>query len=55
MLRAASVLCPRHGAAFDLYTGEPLTPPADMPVEVYEVREAVDGRVRVRPRPCPGS
>jgi 3-phenylpropionate/trans-cinnamate dioxygenase ferredoxin component len=48
------VLCPRHGAAFDLFTGEPLTPPADMPVEVHEV-QAIEGRVRVRLRPCPGS
>jgi 3-phenylpropionate/trans-cinnamate dioxygenase ferredoxin subunit len=48
------VLCPRHGAAFDLFTGEPLTPPADMPVEVHEV-EVAGGRVRVRLRPCPGS
>jgi nitrite reductase/ring-hydroxylating ferredoxin subunit len=47
------VLCPRHGAAFDLVTGEP-TAPADMPVEVHEV-QAVGGRVRVRLRPCPGS
>jgi nitrite reductase/ring-hydroxylating ferredoxin subunit len=53
VLEGERVLCPRHGAAFDLVTGEP-TAPADMPVEVHEV-QAVGGRVRVRLRPCPGS
>ena len=54
VLEGQRVLCPRHGAAFDLFTGEPLTAPADMPVEVHEV-QAVGGRVRVRLRPCLGS
>ena len=49
------VLCPRHGAAFDLRTGEPLTAPADMPVPVYQVQVRA-GRIQVlRPPPCPGS
>jgi 3-phenylpropionate/trans-cinnamate dioxygenase ferredoxin subunit len=48
------VRCPRHGSGFDLVTGEPLDPPADMPVDVYDVREQ-GGRLLVRPRPCPGS
>lgn len=50
------VVCPRHGAAFDLKSGEPLSPPADMPLEVYAV-EVTDGRILVslRPLPCPGS
>ena len=33
--------CPKHGSAFSLRTGEPLTLPATQPVPVYEVR--VDG------------
>jgi nitrite reductase/ring-hydroxylating ferredoxin subunit len=54
VLEGTRVLCPRHGAAFDLLSGEPLTAPADMPVAVFDV-QVVDGRLRVRPRPCPGS
>ena len=33
--------CPKHGSAFSLETGEPMTLPATQPVPVYEVR--VDG------------
>jgi len=33
--------CPKHGSAFSLTTGEPLTLPATQPVPVYAVR--VDG------------
>jgi 3-phenylpropionate/trans-cinnamate dioxygenase ferredoxin subunit len=33
--------CPKHGSAFSLTTGEPLTLPATQPVPVYTVR--VDG------------
>jgi 3-phenylpropionate/trans-cinnamate dioxygenase ferredoxin component len=29
--------CPRHGARFDLRTGEPLSLPATEPVDVFEV------------------
>ncbi len=32
------VECPLHGAEFELATGEALTPPAVMPLKVYEVR-----------------
>jgi 3-phenylpropionate/trans-cinnamate dioxygenase ferredoxin subunit len=32
------VVCPRHGANFDIRTGEPLTLPAFEPVETYPVR-----------------
>lgn len=32
------VICPRHGANFDIRTGEPLTLPAFEPVETYAVR-----------------
>jgi 3-phenylpropionate/trans-cinnamate dioxygenase ferredoxin subunit len=40
------VVCPRHGAQFDLATGRPLTLPAYEPVETYPV-SVVDGVVRV--------
>jgi 3-phenylpropionate/trans-cinnamate dioxygenase ferredoxin subunit len=29
--------CPVHGARFDLETGQPINPPATMPIEKYEV------------------
>lgn len=41
------VICPRHGAAFDLETGTALTLPAFEPVEVYPVHVGDDGIVRV--------
>ncbi len=40
------VECPRHGAVFDVTTGEPLTLPATKPVAVY-VTEVRDGEVFV--------
>ena len=40
------VVCPRHGANFDIRTGEALTLPAFEPVETYPVRVA-DGIVKV--------
>jgi 3-phenylpropionate/trans-cinnamate dioxygenase ferredoxin subunit len=40
------VVCPRHGAQFDLATGAALTLPAVVPVDVFPVR-VVDGVVRV--------
>lgn len=36
------ISCPVHGARFDLETGEPMNPPATMPVRVYEVRVVGD-------------
>jgi 3-phenylpropionate/trans-cinnamate dioxygenase ferredoxin subunit len=41
------VVCPRHGANFDIRTGRALTLPAYEPVETYSVR-VVDGIVRVQ-------
>ncbi len=32
-----SIECPRHGSLFDLKTGKPLTLPAYVPVETFEV------------------
>ena len=40
------VICPRHGSAFDLATGRPLTLPAVEPVDTYPV-VVVDGVVKV--------
>jgi 3-phenylpropionate/trans-cinnamate dioxygenase ferredoxin subunit len=40
------VICPRHGSAFDLVTGRPLTLPAFEPVDTYPVR-VEDGIVKV--------
>jgi len=36
-LEGACVVCPRHGATFDVRTGEALTLPAVMPVQTYSV------------------
>jgi 3-phenylpropionate/trans-cinnamate dioxygenase ferredoxin component len=40
------VICPRHGSAFDLRSGRPLTLPAFEPVDTYPV-SVVDGIVKV--------
>lgn len=42
----ASIECPRHGATFDLATGEALSLPATFAVDVYRVVERA-GRVYV--------
>jgi len=41
-----TVVCPRHGSAFELSSGRPLSLPAYQPVETFPVR-VVDGIVRV--------
>lgn len=40
-LEGSRIMCPRHGAIFDVTNGAALTPPAVMPVATYGVR--VDG------------
>jgi 3-phenylpropionate/trans-cinnamate dioxygenase ferredoxin subunit len=40
------VICPRHGSAFDLATGRPMSLPAYEPVATYPVH-VVDGVVKV--------
>ncbi|MBV8065894.1 MAG: Rieske 2Fe-2S domain-containing protein [Actinobacteria bacterium] len=40
------VICPRHGSAFDLATGKPMSLPAFEPVKTYPVH-VVDGVVKV--------
>lgn len=42
----AVVICPRHGATFDIRSGRALTLPAYLPVETFPVR-VVDGLVKV--------
>ena len=41
-----TVVCPRHGSAFELSSGRPLSLPAFQPVETYPVT-IVDGVVKV--------
>ncbi len=41
------IMCPRHGAWFDIKTGEALNPPAYEPAPVFPVR-VENGRVFVR-------
>ena len=41
------VICPRHGSAFDLATGNPLSLPAFEPVATYPVTIGDDGVIRV--------
>ena len=40
------IMCPRHGARFDIRTGAALTPPAYEPVATFQVR-VDDGVVQV--------
>lgn len=42
--------CPRHGAAFSVITGVPLTLPATMPLPTFGVA-IKDGRILVDPTP----
>ena len=39
-------ICPRHGSRFDIRTGRPLTLPAYLPVETFDVK-VEDGLVKV--------
>ena len=43
----AVVICPRHGSEFDLRTGRPLSLPAYIPVDTYEV-VVQDGLIKVK-------
>jgi 3-phenylpropionate/trans-cinnamate dioxygenase ferredoxin component len=43
-----AIACPRHGAQFDIRTGQPLTMPAIVPTLVHEVKvEGEDVYVRI--------
>ena len=41
------VVCPRHGARFDIRTGKALSLPAYIPVAVYPVRVRDDGWIEI--------
>lgn len=43
------IVCPHHGAAFELATGKPVSPPAFRGIRTYPVR-VVEGRVEVAVR-----
>lgn len=45
-LTAGTLTCPLHMSRFDLSDGEPLDPPAELPLAIYPV-EIVDGRVTI--------
>jgi len=45
-IRHGWIVCPAHGARFDLATGEPLNPPATTPLATYATR-IVGGGIEV--------
>jgi len=45
-LRATRIVCPLHGASFDIRDGKVLGPPATEPLPIFQVR-VVDGTVEV--------
>lgn len=50
VLEGSTVTCPRHGAMFDVTTGEALTLPAVMPVMTFPITER-DGNLYVEWQP----
>ena len=48
-IEGCAIVCPRHGAKFDLRSGRPLCMPAIEPISTFEV-QVRDGEVYVRPR-----
>lgn len=49
-LRGGRIICPLHGASFDIRTGAVLAKPATVALQCYEAREA-DGTILVRMPP----
>jgi 3-phenylpropionate/trans-cinnamate dioxygenase ferredoxin subunit len=49
-IEGTEIVCPRHGARFDIITGEALTPPAYEDIDTFEVR-VKDGTVQVNVEP----
>jgi 3-phenylpropionate/trans-cinnamate dioxygenase ferredoxin component len=47
-VRGASIVCPHHGARFDLKSGRVLGPPAHVGIAAYPTRER-DGQVEIWP------
>jgi nitrite reductase/ring-hydroxylating ferredoxin subunit len=50
-LRATRIVCPLHGASFDIRDGKVLGPPAMVPLPTFPVR-IVEGRVEVAVAPA---
>jgi len=46
-LRAYRLICPLHGAAFDVRDGAAKGKPATLPIKTYELR-VVDDRIEIR-------
>jgi 3-phenylpropionate/trans-cinnamate dioxygenase ferredoxin subunit len=46
-LDGCAVICPRHGARFDVRSGAVLSMPAAFPIRAYETR-VEEGRVQIR-------
>lgn len=51
-LRATRLVCPLHGASFDVRDGRVLGPPATVPLPTYAVR-VVEGMIEVALTPSP--
>jgi nitrite reductase/ring-hydroxylating ferredoxin subunit len=51
-LRATRLVCPLHGASFDVRDGRVLGPPAVVPLPTFPVR-VVDGMIEVAISPSP--
>jgi nitrite reductase/ring-hydroxylating ferredoxin subunit len=49
-LRATRLVCPLHGASFDIRDGRVLGPPAEVPLPTYPVR-LIEGAVEVTLEP----
>ena len=46
-LDGCEIMCPRHGARFDVRTGAVLAPPAFSPIRTFPVRVTSDGTIEV--------
>jgi nitrite reductase/ring-hydroxylating ferredoxin subunit len=51
-LRATRLVCPLHGASFDIRDGRVLGPPATVPLAAHQVR-VVNGTIEVSLSPAP--
>jgi 3-phenylpropionate/trans-cinnamate dioxygenase ferredoxin subunit len=53
-LKGGKILCPLHGAAFDVRDGAVLSRPASIPLQTYPVK--IEGEaIQVGTSPCPGT
>jgi naphthalene 1,2-dioxygenase system ferredoxin subunit len=50
-LRATRIVCPLHGASFDIRDGKVLGPPAVVPLPTFPVR-VVEGKIEVAVAPA---